>query len=69
MENKRIYTLFLLPNGDEIPLSFRSEKGVREHQKEFPEHELVFKDIMCYKETVNMMKAIFTYKKNSGELF
>jgi len=41
MKNQRIYTLFLLPNGDKIPLSFRCEKSLNNYIREHSEYELL----------------------------
>ncbi|GAB6989612.1 hypothetical protein [Paenibacillus pini] len=64
MKNKRIYTEFLLPNGDKIPISCRSEKELTKFKKEFPSYFLIKKSEIDPKEIKNLMNVKHLYSNS-----
>ncbi len=63
MSNHRIYVRYLLPDGEEVPLSFRKKEEVDRFNKQFPQYQLIDTSVINPNDISITMRAVFIYPK------
>lgn len=63
----RVYNVYQIPNGEKIPLSFRSQEEQDTFEKERPNFTLLKSSFIS--NTNNAMQSVITYSKTKKRFF
>lgn len=69
MNNSKIYTRFVLPDGNEVPLIFRSKSELQMFESKYFTYRKTYEELFGFGEVKNMMRSVYIYNralKNAG---
>ncbi|REK76317.1 hypothetical protein [Paenibacillus paeoniae] len=63
MKKRRIYTRFILPDGSEVPLIFRSATDLKAFETAYSTYRKVYEELFGFGEVKKMMRSVHIYNR------
>ncbi|RJE90634.1 hypothetical protein D3P07_00555 [Paenibacillus sp. 1011MAR3C5] len=63
MNHSKIYTRFVLPDGNEVPLIFRSKTDLRKFESKYFTYRKTYEELFGFEEVKKMMRSAPIYSR------